>query len=1550
MTVSSSDGEVHVAWPQRWWRRLIETSPRLTDPGLRDRSRVLAGLLAFMFVWALVILLAVRYLMMPAMGWRNPQLTVGLVAAGGTAIAFAANRRGHYGSAAGITVGALLGATIVACYLGLAGAAEPYYARDNVHLLTYLVLPLVLCAALLPAGWFVLVFAISVGAVLLVPVVYAHVSWDMVLYGPMLYLFALCSLLLMLGALLNASRGRSYHLLAEREEHYRSLFEESPDAVFLVASDGLIESVNRSGLALFGYAPEEIEGRHVRDVYANPDERAAVIRKAENQGSLKDEPVRLRTKDGSVIECLVTIWLRRDAMGRTIGYQTVVRNVTERLKAEEELALKGQLLDLANDVILLIDPGGEIVYANEATSAVTGYALPELAGMNIRHLNTVEGAEEVPSRISQMLRDGGLDFETVWVCQDGRHVEVEVRSRTIQSRGRTLFLSVGRDISKRRADEAELRLRGELLDAAQDSVFLHDLKGRIVYANESAWRARGYTRDEMLGMNVRDLDTPEDAARFNGRLSELLAKHAVTYEGDHVCKDGARLPVEVRSRQVESSGVIYVLSIVRDIRERRKAEEALRDSEARYRALFEQSIDAIFENAPDGSDARGNQAWLNLFGYSKEELPTLTARDLYVDEADRDRYVQQMREAGYVKDEVQLKRKDGSVILCQRVASVRRDTLGRVVAYQGVIRDITAQKKAEQQLRESEEKYRSLFAHSLDAVCLVSADGVLLDANKAYLDLYGYESSVIGSLRVRDHYADPSDREEFIRLLQREGVLLDHEVRLRKSDGTLMDCLRSSVAHKDDAGRIVAVQSVIRDITDRKRAEQNLRASEEKYRSLFEQSLDAIYVNTPDGASVEANQAWLDLFGYTRNELKDIATIDIYADSRDREWTVLKLERDGSLLDEVLYKRKDGTVFDCQRAVVARRDASGRVVAYQGVMRDVTEQKKAERTLRESEEKYRSLFEQSMDAVAVYGVDGTLLDANPAHLNLFELSREDIGQRGILSLYVDPEDRKQFLRIIERDGMVVDQEVRLRTKQGVEMDCVRSAVARRDANGRLVAAQTVTRDITAQKRAERELRESEQRYRVIADDTIDVIWRIDLDMSFTYVNPAINEMFGFTPEEWVGTSLAEHCSPDEFAMMRALAGGEIERLVQTGEEHRGVSFETTMLRRDGTEFPVEIRAKILSDAQGRPYAMHGITRDITGRRQAEQALRESEARFRALVEHTGLGMAITKSDGTILDCNDALPQMLGYSRDELLSLRVPDVYVSQSERERVLSEALRDGSVQDVEVEFRRRDASVMHVSLTSAIVPMGGETVVVSQFLDITERKAAELELLRSREELQRSAEQLHELTTYLEEAREKERTGIARELHDQLGQALTALRMDVDGMHRVVDAGQGVPVTSLDRMGALLDETVNDVRRISSDLRPGILDDAGLVAAIEWQLDRFQERSDVTCTLEAVADDSALSKARATALFRVFQELLTNVARHAGATQVWVAFDRDNGNCVLSVADDGRGITEEQAKNPASLGIIGIRERLRPHGGRIEFLRRRPKGTTARVTMPVA
>ena len=356
----------------------------------------------------------------------------------------------------------------------------------------------------------------------------------------------------------------------------------------------------------------------------------------------------------------------------------------------------------------------------------------------------------------------------------------------------------------------------------------------------------------------------------------------------------------------------------------------------RFRALFEQSMDAIYIVAPDGATIEANQAWLELFGYSRDELAEFKAVDLYVDPVDREDFLRRISHTGFVRDEVRFKRKDGSQFDCERTVVTLKDDTGRVVAYQGVNRDITQQKRAHDALRESEARYRSLFEHSMDAIFIGTPEGIPIEVNQAWLDLFGYSRQELPMLRSADFYAHPPDRADFVRRMNETGFVRD-EVRYRRKDGSIFDCERVQVALRDQDGRIVAYQGVNRDITQRKRVEQELRASEERFRSLFEQSWDANYIGTPAGTITDVNQSWLDLFGYSREEIAHITALDLYANPEDRARFLRRMAAEGRVKDEVRYKRKDGTVFDCERTVVARRDDRGHVVAYQGIFRDVSQ-------------------------------------------------------------------------------------------------------------------------------------------------------------------------------------------------------------------------------------------------------------------------------------------------------------------------------------------------------------------------------------------------------------------------------------------------------------------------------------------------------------------------------------------------------------------------------------------------------------------------------------
>jgi signal transduction histidine kinase len=236
---------------------------------------------------------------------------------------------------------------------------------------------------------------------------------------------------------------------------------------------------------------------------------------------------------------------------------------------------------------------------------------------------------------------------------------------------------------------------------------------------------------------------------------------------------------------------------------------------------------------------------------------------------------------------------------------------------------------------------------------------------------------------------------------------------------------------------------------------------------------------------------------------------------------------------------------------------------------------------------------------------------------------------------------------------------------------------------------------------------------------------------------------------------------------------------------------------------------------------------------------------------------------------------------------------------------------------------------------------------LEITERKHAE-------EELHRSRAQLRSLAAHLQSIREEERIRIAREIHDELGQLLTGFKMDLAWVDRRLDkppdeAQRSRLVEKVREMSAMVDGMVDSVRRISAELRPGVLDDLGLAPAMEWQTREFQQRSGLQCQLTSDMGPNLLPQALSTAVFRIFQETLTNVARHASATRVSIALQQTDGRLLMRIEDNGRGITEEEMADSKSLGLAGMRERAMAQGGEFTIRGAPGRGTAVSASFPL-
>jgi PAS domain S-box-containing protein len=369
--------------------------------------------------------------------------------------------------------------------------------------------------------------------------------------------------------------------------------------------------------------------------------------------------------------------------------------------------------------------------------------------------------------------------------------------------------------------------------------------------------------------------------------------------------------------------------------------------------------------------------------------------------------------------------------------------------------------------------------------------------------------------------------------------------------------------------------------------------------------------------------------------------------------------------------------------------------------------------------------------------------------------------------------------------------------------------------------------------------------------------------------------------------------------------------------------------------------------KGKIVKVVGNLMDITDRRRVEHSLRESEERFRILFEQAGVGVAIIDTlTGRFVQVNQKYCDIVGYSLEEMqqttfMAITHPD----DLEGDWGQMQQLREGAIRGFTMEKRyfHKTGRLVWVNLTVSPLWRVGEPTLfhVAAVEDITERKSAEAALRKSQEELNRLYQQVRS-------AREQERKRIAREIHDELGQNLTVLKIDLAWLEKRLPAGSNPLGIKIAAMNHILEATLQTVQRVSAELRPGILDALGLAAAVDWYVRDFEKRAEIQCDLAIEPYEINADPAMATDIFRILQEALTNVTRHSQANWARVHLKQTPEGILLAVSDNGIGISEQQSSNPTSLGLLGMRERVATLGGSLEITGLPGEGTTVRISIP--
>jgi PAS domain S-box-containing protein len=469
----------------------------------------------------------------------------------------------------------------------------------------------------------------------------------------------------------------------------------------------------------------------------------------------------------------------------------------------------------------------------------------------------------------------------------------------------------------------------------------------------------------------------------------------------------------------------------------------------------------------------------------------------------------------------------------------------------------------------------------------------------------------------------------------------------------------------------------------------------------------------------------------------------------------------------------------------------------------------------------------------------------------------------------------------------------------------------------------------------------------IVESSYDAIVSKTLDGIVTSWNKGAERLFGYRAEEIIGRSVAILIPEDRLQE-------ETDILAKLRRGERIDHYETVRRHKSGQLLDVSLTVSPIRDGSGRIIAASKIVRDITERKKAEQDLRENQARFKGIIDSAMDAIITIDEAQRVVLFNAAAERMFGCRAAEALGQPV-DRFIPERFRAAHRAHVRAFGSAGITnramgklgELTALRTNGREFPIEASISQTEVSGAKLFTVILRDTTERKEAE-------EALSRSEGQLRALAARLQQAREEEAARIARELHDQLGRCLTTIKMDLALIERMVS---GQPTAEAIRsisektqlMREAIDEAVHVVRKISTDLRPGILDDLGLAAALEWQAKEFQRRSGILCILNIGEEDLEVSREQATAVFRIFQEILTNIARHSKAGKVWVHLDAQDGILTLEVEDNGVGISPEALRQPQTLGLLGMRERAAIFGGEVEIAGVPSKGTTVIVRMPV-
>jgi PAS domain S-box-containing protein len=1357
--------------------------------------------------------------------------------------------------------------------------------------------------------------------------------------------------------------------LEESEERFRILFEEAPLGYQSLAENGGMLYVNNTWCNLMGYSKDETEGKWFGEFLVPEDQErfSKNFSEFKRTGEAKNIEYRMIRKNSQEVHILIDGKVRYDEEGRYIQSHCILKDITAQKIAEQahrksEMKFRN-LIESAGDIIYMLDPDLKYIYGNSRYLKRHGMTLEELIGKDYGDFHTEERKNEFKKEVLSVYETGN-PFTYEYLSElDGKYFSRSVSPVINTGTNKIESITViSRDITGLKSAEQALRKRENEIRTITDNipalVSYVDKNGCYRFANQQYEKWFGLSANQIIGKHYREILGEVVNKKIKNHVDQVLSGKRITFDDrlPYAHGDARWISAEYIPDFDMNGDVAGFYGLVSDITERKKAVQKLQSSEERYRKLADSITDIFFAMDNNLRYTFWNKASEKLMGISEKDAIGKHLREIFPD-------TPQTEKVEHVYQNVLLNREPQTFI--NEFTLGEKDFVFEISVYpaeEGIsvfVKDITERRQLEEKLRESEAKSKAQYKGIPIPTYTwqrAGANFILIDYNDAAEAIAdGHMNDFVG-MELKEMCRDKPEIVRDVSLCFSEKACYSREILYQFSSG---QSKYLAVKYAFVPPDLVLVHT--EDITQRKKIETELNMSRQMLQTVLDNIPAAVFWKDRNSLYLGANRTFLDATGLSSSE--EIAGKSDY----DLPWNPElgnKYRMDDKRIMESGIPEfniiepltlKEGTPAWARTNKVPLRNEDGNIMGILGTYEDITQLKKAEDDLLKSQAQLSNAMNIARLGYWEYDVATDLFAFDDHFYSIFRTTAGNVGGYSISSaryteLFVHPEDQhmvgEEIRKALETRDPDYSRQVEHRIIfAGGETGyiAVRFFIIKDD-QGRTVKTFGANQDITDRKRTEKALEESEAMLRIINENISDIIWRIDSEARLTYISPSVERILGFRPMEIMGAPIIDFIAGE----YQAFAIENIKKRVAQKKGDKQVYYEYEMVSKDGRRIPMEVSSTAIRDENGKLTGFAGVTRNISERKAAEKAMRESEARFRELFSHMSSGVAIyeymaDRDEFFFRDMNEAGLRIMQITDKKKFIGKTISVVAPGAKSmglTDVMRKVMKSGKPGRLTASFYKDDRIELYVDNHVYRLPTGE---IVAVFDDITERILAEQDIWRNYEEIKK-------LTRHIVTVREEERRLITRNLHDDLGQIMTAVKMDVSWIrNRMPESSEELKKRAESTL-QIIDQGIHSIQRISSELRPTILDDLGLYEALKAHISEYKNRTNIEVSYKFPKREPLLVPGQEIAIFRIVQEALTNAVRHSGATTVSLLISKKYNNLEIIIGDNGTGIADDKIASTDSFGLIGIRERVLQWGGTITIRGDAGQGTIIKACIPLS